>query len=222
MPENRHRYRKPLEVQEETAGPTDHTHEQPRGLLLLIKCLAAAVVLLSLAVGWLLFTTYTLQQGQNETTAYIEGRGTQRDAENERLNERIDDAVCDVLDQLPAGGLFDPIREQYGCGPGIPVDELNPDAAQNLADILGELDEPQTPQPAAEPAQPTSAPDELPPGFPPGTQPTPGGQPTTTAAPTSAPVTPAPTTAPAATSAPPLVDLSTVTDRVCDALGICL
>ncbi len=217
----RARHRQPLEVVQEAPDTPvgEHTHEQPRSALLTV--LTIVVVLLSLTVGWLLFTTYMLQKGQAETTAYIEGRGAARDAENQRLNDRVDQAVCDVLDQLPAGGLFDPIREQYRCGPGIPLGELDPQAAQNLAEILEGAE---TPTPAAPTTQPqaTSAPDEVPPGAPPGAQPTPMGQaPTTTAAPTPAPVTPAPTAAPTST-APPLVDLSTVTDGVCGAVGICL
>jgi hypothetical protein len=198
----------------------EHTHEQPRSVL--VTVLTAVVVLLAAAVGWLGFNTYMLQRGQAETTAYIEGRGTARDAENQRLNDRIDAAVCSLLDSLPAGPLLDPQRAQYGCGPGIPVGDLDPTVAQNLADILGQIEAAQpaqSPSADSEPAQPTSAPDEMPPGAPEGVQPSPMGQPPTpTAAPTSAPAS----STPAAPTTPPLVDLTPLTDPVCTLLGVCL
>lgn len=222
---DRARHREPLHVVVEAPDTPvgEHTHEQPRSVL--VTVLTVVVVLLAAAVGWLGFNTYMLQRGQAETTAYIEGRGTARDAENQRLNDRIDAAVCSLLESLPAGPLLDPQRAQYGCGPGIPVSELDPSVAQNLAEILegAATQQPvQTTGEAPVPAGPTSDPGDLPPGAPAGAQPSPMGQaPTTTAAPVTPPPAPT-TTAPAATTAPPLVDLSTVTDQVCNALGICL
>jgi len=225
MSEHRHRYRPELQVapepEEEPPVPAPS-----RGAALLLKVLTGAVVLLLVLSGWLLFTVFRLQQGQSETTAFIEGRGAARDAENERLNNRIDAAVCNVLDSLPAGGLFDPIRAQYGCGPGIPVDELDPGAAQNLADIIEQGQA--APALAVPPSEPTeAAPTPSGPTLPPGAVITPPARPST-ASPTpaqaqTAPSQPAPT-APAAptTTPPPLVDLGPVTDTVCGLLRVCI
>lgn len=180
-----------------------------------------AVISLAVNVLTVVYATDVNRQ-LDETADYIAGRGVQRDAENDRLNERIDRAVCTLLDRLPAGDLFDPAREEYGCGPGIPLDQLDPGASQNLADILGATDEQagrSTAAPTSTPV-PTSAPDEMPPGAPPGARPSPMGQaPTTTAAPTTAPLTPAPTAA--APTTPPLVDLTPLTDPLCTLIGVC-
>lgn len=220
---DRTRHRQPLHVAEEAPDTPvgEHTHEQPRSVLVIV--LTVATVLLSITVGWLLYNTYKSQQDINELTSYIEDARGRRDAQNAELSERITKATCDVLDQLPAGELLDPVRAQYGCGPGIPVAELDPAALENLAEILAENDTQTVPVPAQtdEPAGPTSEPGDLPPGAPPGAEPFPNGQAPTSSAPSStaaAPTTAAPTTA----AATPLADLSGVTDRVCNALGICL
>lgn len=100
-----------------------HTHELPSSLLIIIRAMVGLVVILAAIVAML--TSYVFQQQQ-----YIEGRGEQRDAENERLNQRINDSICDLLDQLPEGGLLDRPRQKYGCGPGIPLSELPDDVRQ--------------------------------------------------------------------------------------------
>ena len=219
----RARHREPLHVVDEAPDTPvgEHTHEQPRSFLVVV--LTVVVVLLSITVGWLLYNSYKTQQDVADVTSYIEDARGRRDEQNAELNARINQAACDVLDQLPAGELLDPVRVQYGCGPGVPVAELTPAALENLAEILAQNDAQTAPVPAQtnEPAGPTSDPGDLPPGAPPGAQPFPNGQAPTTSAPsptaaaptTSAPMTPAPT---------PLADLSGVTDRVCNALGICL
>jgi len=51
---------------------------------------------------------------------YVAGKGAQRDADTQRLHQQITDAVCSVLEQLPAGNLLDQVRAEYGCGPGVP------------------------------------------------------------------------------------------------------
>ena len=166
------------------AGPPDppaHTHRLPPLVRVSIVGLGAAVFLLLIAVGFL--TVYVYQQQQ-----YIEGRGQFRDRENDRTNQRINDAICDLLDQLPEGGLLERPRHKYGCGPGIPLDQLTPSeqaqvqgrvapvAPQNPPGVEsipglpgGASPQPQRPQPyfptpgVAEP--PASVP--YPPGFPP-------------------------------------------------------
>jgi hypothetical protein len=119
-----------------------HTHQLPRSLLAILKAMVGAVVVLAVMVG--LLTYYVLQQQQ-----YIQGRGVQRDIENERTNERINDAICDLLDQLPEGGLLERPREKYGCGAGIPLDELPADIRDRYQG--------RRPSPTPTPAAPTSA-----------------------------------------------------------------
>lgn len=123
-----------------------HTHQLPGALLTILKALVLVVVVLAVMVS--LLTYYVFQQ-----QAYIEGRGHVRDAENERTNQRINDALCDLLDQLPEGGLLDRPRDRYGCGPGIPLSELPEDVRQRY-----------TGQP---PAAPTTTPTPTPAATPP-------------------------------------------------------
>jgi len=206
----------------------EHTHEQPRSMLVLV--LTAATVVLSLTVVFLLYMSYTLQQSQGEFSLYLEGRGAQRDAENQQLQEDIRNAVCNVMDSLPAGGLFDPTRELYDCGPGIPVDQIDPEAAQNIAEIIEQGQAaPAVAEPPSEPtvAAPTSSGIAPPAGAVitppagPSAAPSQQSQPAPTQAPAApAPVTPAPTAA-APTTPAPIADLSGVTDAVCGLLRVC-
>jgi hypothetical protein len=84
------------------------------------------------AIVLLLVTDVLLVIGWMDFNDYVHGKGQQRDQENARLNQRINDAICDLLDQLPEGPLLDRPREKYGCGPGIPFDQLPPDIQQQL------------------------------------------------------------------------------------------
>lgn len=206
----------------------EHTHEQPRSTLVLV--LTAATVVLSLTVVWLLYTSYTLQKSQSEFSLYLEGRGAQRDAENQQLQQDINDAVCSVLDNLPAGALFGGAREQYGCGPGVPISELDPATAQNLVEILEQGQAPTTAaEPSSEPTEAVPSPSGIappagavitPPAGP-SAAPSQQSQPAPTQAPAApAPVTPAPTPA-APTTPAPIADLSGVTDAVCGLLRVC-
>lgn len=130
----------------EGSGPAaQHEHEIPRGWVVLAA--GFGLILAGLAIVVTLQLVRDIQQ-QN----YIEGRGQQRDAENERLNQRINDAICDLLDQLPEGDLLDRPREKYGCGPGIAIEDLPADIRQRYYE--GRDDEPQnftSPPPRAEP-----------------------------------------------------------------------
>jgi len=110
------------------AGPSNppaHTHRLPPLVRVAIVGLGAAVFLLLIAVGFL--TVYVYQQQQ-----YIQGRGVQRDRENVQLQERIRMGVCDLLDQLPEGGLLERPRHKYHCGPGIPFEDLTPGEQQQV------------------------------------------------------------------------------------------
>lgn len=195
--------------------------------------LTVAVVVLLITNGLTLVYGVTVNTRIGSLEEYVAGRGEIRDEENRQLQQDISDAVCNVLDSLPAGGLFDPIRAQYGCGPGIPVEQLDPAAAQNLAEII----EQGTAAPVAPvaPSEPTeAAPTPAGPTPPSGavitpSVPSPSSSAPSVAAPPAAsspppapaPVTPAPTAA-APTTPAPIADLSGVTDAVCGLLRVCI
>lgn len=126
------------------ATRTTHDHRPPswerRAIILLAVGLTLCLV--GLGVG----AIYLFQAHQ-----YIEGRGEYRDAETQRLEQRITDAVCDLLDQLPAGGLLERPRSKYGCGPGYPVSEIDPGQQERHRDVYGRgvapgVAEPSTPR----------------------------------------------------------------------------
>jgi len=218
----------------ESTPAGEHTHRQPR---IVLMGLTVAVVVLLLANGLTLIYGVSVNTRLGQLEEYVAGRGVQRDAENQQLQQDISDAVCNVLDSLPAGGLFDPIRAQYGCGPGIPVEQLDPAAAQNLAEIIEQgtaapilPDAPSEPTEAAPtPAGPTPPSGAvITPSVPSPTSSAPAiaappaaSSPAPAPAPAPAPVTPAP--APAAPTTPaPIADLSGVTDAVCGLLRVCI
>jgi hypothetical protein len=58
--------------------------------------------------------------------SYILLRGTERDAENARMQQQIRDSWCTALDELPAGGPLDRLRATYHCGPGLPPTKETP------------------------------------------------------------------------------------------------
>ena len=180
-------------------NPPAHVHRMPRVFRIAVVGLVGAVFLLLVAVG--LIANAVLQQQQ-----YIEGRGVQRDAENARLHEQIRQAQCDLLDQLPEGGLLEAPRTKYHCGPGIPLADLPPSVRQRYAPT------PAVPQaltplpPAASPSASRPAPGTLPPRTGPG----PGGP---TPTPPSSTPTPTPTPSPS--------PLRPVTGPVCDLTGLC-
>lgn len=104
-------------------SPPAHVHRLPKVVRLALSGLVFAVFLLLVAVGFL--TVYVHQANQ-----YVQGRGEYRDRETARLEEQIRTSICDLLDQLPEGGLLDRPREKYGCGPGIPFEDLPEDIQQ--------------------------------------------------------------------------------------------
>jgi hypothetical protein len=158
------------------------------------------------AIVLLLVTDVLLVIGWMDFNDYVHGKGQQRDQENARLNQRINDAICDLLDQLPEGPLLDRPREKYGCGPGIPFDQLPPDIQQQLTPA---------PAPAATTAPaPTATPDEPSPDAP------------TSAARPPAPDTPEPLPGGAdgpmtPSEPPPLSPPSQARELVCGLLPVC-
>lgn len=201
MPDGRRRSREHWtdSMEAEPANPPAHVHRLPPviriagvGLTIAVALVIVALVLVGLAV-------YQADQ-------YVKGRGEYRDQENARTNERINRAMCDLLDQLPEGGLLERPRTKYHCGPGIPLEQLTP---QEQAQVRGRGAPPPEPAPMR---------------VPPRTGPGPGGpedpapRPSPAAASPAAPVPASPTSAPA--PSPSLLD--PITSPVCNALGICL
>lgn len=87
-------------------GVARHSHRLPRWMRLAAVGLTLAV--LGLAVALALTVVYVLQLK------------AEREHEADRLAESFRVGICDVLDQLPQGGVLDPVRLRYGCGPGNP------------------------------------------------------------------------------------------------------
>lgn len=186
-----------------TAGVGEgHTHELPEDLVERVQSLYQRVrratviniINLLLVGGMVVFLAL-----------FIQNRGVDRDRQNADTNQRINDAICDLLDQLPEGGLLDRPRAKYQCGPGIPLDLLSPEEQAQI----GSRTTPTVPAPTSAvplaPVPPTgsaaspAAPDLVPnkPGTPPDE-------------PTSEP------------SPDPLVDLGPITEPICARLGVCL
>jgi hypothetical protein len=57
---------------------------------------------------------------------YILLRGSERDAENARMQQQIDRNNCALMNELPAGGPLDRLRHDYHCGPGLPPTKETP------------------------------------------------------------------------------------------------
>lgn len=189
----KHRLRRP-----QTSTSSGHAHDIP-GWLLAATGLCIAGLLAGVAiVGWLAVAT---NNRLDTVEQYIQGKGEQRDRENTALQEQIRRSLCDLLDQLPQGGLLDLPRAKYGCGPGLPLDQLPPDVQGQVRSGRA-----QPPAATAQAAAPTPAAQPSP--APPRPTTTGGAEPTGTTEPTPAPPAP-PTTGPL--------------DRLlCDALGVCL
>ncbi len=70
---------------------------------------------------------------------YVMGRGQYRDAEVAQQEQRFREGMCDILDALPAGPVFDPLRAKYDCGPGLPVDALPPEQEQQMREFAASI-----------------------------------------------------------------------------------
>jgi hypothetical protein len=135
----------PLRTGEATTTAGTHDHLLPAWLPRVVIAQSVAILVLGVTIGALLL--------------YILGRGAFRDEQTQMLNERINAAVCDLLDQLPEGGLLERPRERYHCGPGIPLEELPPDQADRLREQRGE--NPPTVTPSQTPAAPPTGADPM-------------------------------------------------------------
>lgn len=171
-------------------SPPAHTHRLPPLVRYAIVGLTGAMFCLLVAVS--LLSVYVYQQQQ-----YVQGKGEQRDRENARLEEQQRQGICDLLDQLPEGGLLERPRTKYGCGPGIPLDELTPQEQEQVAG--------RNPAAVAPPVAPSPQPSTPPLG----------------SGAVLDPPRPSENPPPQRPEPSPLVDLGPVADQVCDGLGVC-
>lgn len=184
--------------------PVGPTQRLMRSLLVLL-----ALCVLGLIAGIVIVSIQNAQTNARLAILeeYLQGKGEQRDRETAALNRRIDDAVrqgkCDLLDQLPAGPLLDSVRGKYGCGPGIPLDQLPPEVQRELAG----RSQPVAP-PVDEPGQPLLRMEDMLPSEPPPDRPPP-------------PLAEQELVPPEPPDPAPLVDLRPVTEQVCEALRVC-
>jgi hypothetical protein len=155
-PHPSHRYwgaplgpRKPRQVPDipEGASAPTHSHRLPR---IVAGCLAGLIAVNVLVLtGLALLATFVYQDHE-----YVQGRGEYRDQETDRLEEEIRQGKCDLLDGLPADSrVLDRLRQENGCGPGIPRDQLPPEVRQQLdarwlqPSVDGPTDRLQAPEP---------------------------------------------------------------------------
>lgn len=114
-----------------SATVPQHSHELPSKV---VRTLTAALVILVLIIGYAGILQYGTNRRLGQLEDYVAQAKEKRDAQNTLVNERIDIAACGFLDRLPAGPLWDPMREQYHCGPGIPPDIYPGAAAASTAE----------------------------------------------------------------------------------------
>lgn len=202
--------------------PAGHSHRLPSWLIGSIL-----VVGLGLLAGIVIVAQQAIATNDRLAALeqYVAGKGEQRDAENTRQTERINQAVCNVLDQLPAGGRLDAVRERYDCGPGLPASSPapssppaseSPPAAETTVpptaeQQTGDRDDSTTPRSTSSSTAPS------------GTAPGASASTPVTAPTAPPPASPAPTASPVPTGAPPPVpipgpDRGPVTDLVCGLL----
>ena len=179
----------------------DHTLQRSFRITLIVALLAICV-----GFGAGLLVTFSYTQTVNDRLAvleeYIEGRGEYRDREAERLEQRIDRALCDLLSQLPASALLDEVRARYGCGPGRPIEDFPPEVQREIGG-----------DPAPAPSPQAAPPAEPPPVGMGGAVPDPPRQTPYVPTPGETPAPPEPTPTP-----DPVVDLGPATDLADDLL----
>lgn len=120
---NRTRHRTPADRQAPTtpAGSGEHSHRIPRIVVWGLSLLIAGQLL---ALGLTAAYAWTVNQRLAALEQYIASKGEQRDAQTADIRDQLRDAVCDVLDQLPADApALNPLRAEYGCGPGTIPEE---------------------------------------------------------------------------------------------------
>lgn len=129
-------YRPPQWPEPSGAVVATHDHEQPRKPFII---LGTAILLLFLSTGLTFMHALSVQdrlaaldRSHSGLKADYEALKVQRNQQLSDLDQRINEAQCDLLDTLPVTALLDAAREKYGCGPGLPVDQLSPQAQQEL------------------------------------------------------------------------------------------
>lgn len=101
--------------------PTWWTVRTVRAVAFACVGLAVALSLVSTLVSWrgaqaANARAVEVEQRLAALEEYVQGRGEFRDAEAERLGERIDRVVCDILGEFPAGDArADRLRVRYDC-----------------------------------------------------------------------------------------------------------
>jgi hypothetical protein len=198
----------PLRTAPTTTPAGTHSHPLPAVMRLSLAGLVVAVLLQCAAITVL--AIYVVQDHN-----YVIGRGELRDRETVALKEQIRQSICDLLDQLPEGGLLDRPRNKYGCGPGIPLSEF----PQGWQDKIRsqQPDEPATTETPAEPA-PTEPPEAPEPAQPTSIPARPGVLPRVD---TGRPL-PAGVTGPVVPSEPPpLAPPGQIADLLCGILPVC-
>lgn len=83
------------------------------------RLIVAVAVAGLLAVAWFGYQQWRFDQRLNAQETFVSEVSKIRTEQNRAVNERINESVCAIMDRLPAGPLLDPIREDYGCGPGL-------------------------------------------------------------------------------------------------------
>lgn len=112
-----------------TPPPSRSGDRLPRSLLVLVS-----ICILGLLAGIVLSYVYAqnVDRRLGRLEQYVQGRGEFRDQEQRRLEEQIRRSTCDLLDQLPQGGLLTKPRAKYHCGPGIPLASFPPSVRTQL------------------------------------------------------------------------------------------
>lgn len=98
---------------------TCHLSSQAR---LLLTGLCVYVIALTMTIGVMLVDSRQIRE--------------LREQQLEQIREEIRIGQCDLLDQLPEGGLLERPRAKYECGPGYPQSEIDPQQRDEQADII--------------------------------------------------------------------------------------
>lgn len=101
-----------------------HKHRQPR---LILGALLVAIVGLAVAVSLLFVYAFRTEERLLALEEFVAGRGEYRDEEADRLEDLIDQVVCDILAEFPAGNeRADRLRVRYECPiPTTPTEETS-------------------------------------------------------------------------------------------------
>lgn len=198
--------REPRPHPEDDKGKPYHSHRQPRMLWVIVF---VCIIVLGLICGLLMAYSVRVDGRLAALEEYVEGKGERRDREaaraEEESKERTRQAMCDLLDQFPEGGLLVRPREKYGCGPGMPISQLTPEEQKDLAERRSDV----APAPAP--------PEELSPYGTPIIPDTSGRAPRSE---NTQPSQPAPEAEPSPEPGPP-PDRGKITDLVCGVVAAC-